>query len=582
MTHHATEYSIPTSLRRRLRLYGLRATLALLLLLLPAVCRSADTTDPATKRAIEKIYSYSFFDMNRALHTLNRLRSEKRIDTHRADKIEGDLFLNQGNFFEALKFYKRVLYSDEAARDPKLQMKIIRMVLLCYDSTHNLQKMDYYQRKLEQMARQANDTAMRAVALFNKGKMEHYMGRKANGCQLIRKAAQTMEHSGMKSRINETYYYRITLIELLQQDGAYHTARAELDRLARFINTNMKRADFDPSIVRSVERDLDAHRAVVYSKLGMRAEAARSYADFMRASDVMEFDFKCIMPYLTDNHLYDDIISLSAQRFENLRKSGYDASADLCYVFKSMGDAYMHKANYREAAEAYLRLDSIRQRQQTAEEQSAIDELTTNYETNREKLEMERSMARLKIEWIVGTAMAAMLVLAFIAWRERRNARVIARKNQWMAHYIDMSRKREEHPTPTADPEEAPATEEDSEERLFERLRQTIIDERLYLDRDLSREVLLEKAKVPKNKFAKLFRTYANTTYSKFINDLRLDYAVGMLKQHTNYTIDAISAECGFTSASTFYTLFAQRFGMTPSEYKKAISKDQYNTSPEA
>ena len=55
-----------------------------------------------------------------------------------------------------------------------------------------------------------------------------------------------------------------------------------------------------------------------------------------------------------------------------------------------------------------------------------------------------------------------------------------------------------------------------------------------------------------------------------------------MLKQHTNYTIDAISAECGFTSASTFYTLFAQRFGMTPSEYKKAISKDQYNTSPEA
>lgn len=582
MTHHATEYPLPTSLRRRLRLYGLRATLALLLLLLPAVCRSADTTDPATKRAIEKIYSYSFFDMNRALLTLNRLRSEKRIDTHRADKIEGDLFLNQGNFFEALKFYKRVLYCDEAARDPKLQMKIIRMVLLCYDSTHNLQKMDYYQRKLEQMARQANDTAMRAVALFNKGKMEHYMGRKANGCQLIRKAAQTMEHSGMKSRINETYYYRITLIELLQQDGAYHTARAELDRLARFINTNMKRADFDPSIVKSVERDLDAHRAVVYSKLGMRAEAARSYADFMRASDVMEFDFKCIMPYLTDNHLYDDIISLSAQRFENLRKSGYDASADLCYVFKSMGDAYMHKANYREAAEAYLRLDSIRQRQQTAEEQSAIDELTTNYETNREKLEMERSMARLKIEWIVGTALAAMLVLAFIAWRERRNARVIARKNQWMAHYIDMSRKREEHPTPTADPEEAPATEEDSEERLFERLRQTIIDERLYLDRDLSREVLLEKAKVPKNKFAKLFRTYANTTYSKFINDLRLDYAVGMLKQHTNYTIDAISAECGFTSASTFYTLFAQRFGMTPSEYKKAISKEQYNTSPEA
>ena len=50
----------------------------------------------------------------------------------------------------------------------------------------------------------------------------------------------------------------------------------------------------------------------------------------------------------------------------------------------------------------------------------------------------------------------------------------------------------------------------------------------------------------------------------------------------TNYTIDAISAKCGFTSASTFYTLFAQRFGMTPSEYKKAISKDQYHTSPEA
>ena len=523
------------------------------------------------ERTIEQIYEYSFTDMDKALAMTDQLRKSGKIDAHQADEIEGDLFLNQGNYFESLKFYKRILYSDDAQSDPTLQKRMIRRMLMCYDDTHNLEKMDYYQKQLEQLARQTKDTAMQAVAVFNKGKLEHYMGRHTYGCRLIKQAAETMEHSSFKGRINETYYYLISLIEFLQQDGANQEALKELNGLKRYVDRYMTGREYDEPFLKSIRRDINAHEAVIYQRLGMKNKASQAYAEFLSAHNVLEYDFKCIMPYLTTKHLYDDIIRLSHERINYLQGSGYDASADLCFVFRSMGDAYMHKGNYAEAAQAYRRLDSIRENVQVAEEHSAIDELTMNYESNRDKLEMERRMSRLKIDWIGGTALAALLALSFIAWRERRNARVIIKKNQWMARHIDRLQQ-EANANTSKEETHDESTDTDSEYLLFERLRKTIVSEKLYLNKDLSREVLLEKTKVPKNKFAKLFRTYANTTYNKFINDLRLDHAVGLLHQHDNYTIDAISNECGFTSTSTFYTLFSQRFGMTPTEYKKAIS----------
>ena len=98
-------------------------------------------------------------------------------------------------------------------------------------------------------------------------------------------------------------------------------------------------------------------------------------------------------------------------------------------------------------------------------------------------------------------------------------------------------------------------------------------DRKLFLQANISREELINLVHIPKNKFASLFRQYAGTTFSVYMNNLRLMHAAELLKNQPNYTITAVAAECGMKE-STFYRLFVNKFGMTPMDYRCKCNAD--------
>ncbi|MCS2194843.1 AraC family transcriptional regulator [Bacteroides faecis] len=114
---------------------------------------------------------------------------------------------------------------------------------------------------------------------------------------------------------------------------------------------------------------------------------------------------------------------------------------------------------------------------------------------------------------------------------------------------------------------------------MFDRVEREIINRQLFLQPDFSREELIKIIYIPKNKFAQLFKLYARTSFSKYVNNLRLEYAAGMLKEHPYYTIDAIAKECGMSTVQTFYRLFSEKFGVTPTEFRSGlkISENECN-----
>ena len=66
--------------------------------------------------------------------------------------------------------------------------------------------------------------------------------------------------------------------------------------------------------------------------------------------------------------------------------------------------------------------------------------------------------------------------------------------------------------------------------------------------------------------FAKTF----HCNFSKYLNGVRLNYAVGAL-ENTQDTITNICLECGFESQRTFNRVFKERYKITPREYRKKI-----------
>ncbi len=112
------------------------------------------------------------------------------------------------------------------------------------------------------------------------------------------------------------------------------------------------------------------------------------------------------------------------------------------------------------------------------------------------------------------------------------------------------------------------------EKRMFNRIHSFILKDDNYLTPKMSRDLILKKTGVPKNKFAPLFRKYIGIKYTDYINGLRLEHAIEQLGEHPEYTVETIAQECGIPKLQTFYRLFTEKFGMPPAEYRnKKLTK---------
>lgn len=110
---------------------------------------------------------------------------------------------------------------------------------------------------------------------------------------------------------------------------------------------------------------------------------------------------------------------------------------------------------------------------------------------------------------------------------------------------------------------------------LFQKIENEILKNNLFLKPGFSREDIIKKINVPKNKFAKLFKEYAGINFPRYINDLRLEFAAKKLIELPHYTIGAISEMSGISTVQTFHRLFYEKFGMTPSEFREYNKKPQ-------
>lgn len=117
-----------------------------------------------------------------------------------------------------------------------------------------------------------------------------------------------------------------------------------------------------------------------------------------------------------------------------------------------------------------------------------------------------------------------------------------------------------------------PDTEEN--QKVYEELNRIVVDHKLYLNPELSRDDLIRIIHIDKNRFAQILQQNSGYKLSDYLNNLRIGHSVLLLKSQPDYTINAIAADSGFANMSTFYSTFKQKVGMTPSEYKSLIEQN--------
>ena len=182
--------------------------------------------------------------------------------------------------------------------------------------------------------------------------------------------------------------------------------------------------------------------------------------------------------------------------------------------------------------------------------------------------------------FVGGVLLAVVLLVGLMVGFAYRHRQIIKSKNKSLARNIDeMMMLKEElndlrkkiHVAPSETPVDQPGEQTESRQ-IFEELNHTLLDGQRYLDPSLSRDDLVRLTHTDKTRLAQIIQDNTGGNLKEYINGLRLEHAVRLMKEHPEYTLDTVASESGFANRSTFFLAFRKKNGMTPSQYKNENS----------
>ena len=490
-------------------------------------------------------------------------------------------------------------------------MEQVHRMISCYDCLHNENKKAQYVDLLLKRAELCDDKAMQSVALFNMGKMLYYQGNKDKGYEFMEQAVAMMEKTDYPYKYDNLRYNYNTLLIFQESDRRSEEALKTLAALERIVTEETGSEIPMEGLSGKEKKAMYAHYAVVLFRLGRSEEADRYYRLFLSVSKEYDRDDYLIMPYLFDRKMYDQVIRMNSAREKVYVTRKDTVNYYMVTIKKSLGRAYRDKGDYRTAARYFEQLAVLRDSIKAREQKSAALELAAVYETNEKDMFIQQQAADMRMRnALLIFVVCIVFLLGVLLWRTIRHNRTIRCKNKAMVgtiedllvHKEELYRKKEENhllkeqlqkerevrayidgnalqaeepgkSDVPVDPE--PETEDNNavhDKMLFDKLEREIINRQLYLQPDFSREELIKTIYIPKNKFAPLFKQYAGMSFSKYINNLRLEYAAKMLKDYPDYTVDTIAQECGMSTQS-FYRLFSGKFGVTPTDFQVGVQR---------
>lgn len=126
-------------------------------------------------------------------------------------------------------------------------------------------------------------------------------------------------------------------------------------------------------------------------------------------------------------------------------------------------------------------------------------------------------------------------------------------------------------PDPAAGEEEEPAQVQVAGSEADRKLLQKVIDEKMFLDPTLSLISLAENLHTNRTYLSNSIHACYNQNFSDFINHLRINYAIDLIKEEgPGANIKDIATRSGYNHLQSFYRNFTQIMEMTP---KTWISK---------
>ena len=512
-----------------------------------------------TEQHIRSIY-YTLPDSALSLLDEAEARRLPHLPQFRIDMLRGTVYERQGMYHLKERYIRRALQSDSMQHTPLRKLQVLTQLATALDRLNKYEEGIRICTEAIELAQEQGQKAKESELLFTLGRM--YQGMKLDD-KAFRYMYRSIELLQGTDNVRE-------LAQLSTSYGDLSAYLAENERLDEAIALCEKRLDVISrmSLLPGPPPGyIDQQYGYLYSKLAWyylqngqsekAAETARKYQSTGFAQS--QAGQTEIVPYLLGTRQYHKVLQL------------LDASSALAEPADTFNYGHLilldrYARTYRglkrpELADSYqqritMLTDSIYAREKAGQ----AHEFAIIYQTQEKDAqirEAQHKLARQRVLFITTSFIA--ILLAILLWEKHLHLRRTRERNQIAARQIEelLAQKeelRKAYRRQPLHPEDA------------------LLTDLPFLNPDFNREDLMKITALSKNRLNPFLREYAGADgFSDYINRLRVEHSISMLKDNRMYSIDAIATASGFKSRNTYYVAFNKLLGMTPVQYRETL-----------
>ena len=206
---------------------------------------------------------------------------------------------------------------------------------------------------------------------------------------------------------------------------------------------------------------------------------------------------------------------------------------------------------------------------------SEAHDYAARYHAQEQELKIQEAQTASRIKSIIiGVILLLFVIAGAFSFYYRHQRLVINEKNRALVRMINGT----PFVAPVDEIEGAEDTDEvsDSEEpedtsALFETIDTTIRKEHLYANVSLQRQDVCTRFCITRHTLNNLLAQHVgSSSFPQYINNIRMEEALPLLRDNASMTIAAIATAVGFTPAN-FREQFKRQYGITPQEYRQSL-----------
>lgn len=479
---------------------------------------------------------------------------------------QGDSCRLISRYNKALAYFEQALADPSVSDDTDLEFQLLERIMRTHDVLRHWKEMPESSYRLFMLAKEQNDSVYMAKALFIRGKRMLMLDQTEEGLRLCLEAQSTLKRCTFDHKAHEMAAHYGILAKMLESKGRYDEALHMSQLEEHYVD--LSKASHDADWYRRNQIRTYTIRLEILTRMGLTAKADSLYRACHPpiATDPISGD--ALLYYFRERGMHAEALQFLDTAMRNIRADGDSAGRNMQRLLDDMGDTYYAMGDYKRSAECYAGVTAIADSLALR----SLDDLTTEV---RKVIDSERAIA-VHRQWLI-IIVAGVVLLTVISLILLRQGLLAHRKNQKMTALVNQLMHYRDIVIQNGNPVEASADEAvnamNEEQRRFKEADKRIMKERLFANPDFGRDDLMRLLGVDKNTLPAILHKYAGTNAPGYINTKRMEYAVSLIKEHPEYTLESIAEACGIKSSATFIRNFKAAYDMTPSDYRKELAQ---------